>query len=97
MKHVAAIQLHLEPIPPNPLKYLMISRHASSYLVTALAALAGCATVGPQEEERVASICPPDLTPACTTYMGKPLRCTCNSRDGLRQIFEPGSAGPPAH
>ena len=45
----------------------------------------GCASQGPREPEA----CPPGLSVYCETYLGKPQRCFCATREDLRDVLEP--------
>jgi hypothetical protein len=63
---------------------------ATLLIVSALLLLSACATDAPPllRDARYASLCPGDQTPSCVEYLGKPMRCQCSSRDGLREILE---------
>ena len=55
-------------------------------LMTATAAIVGgCASQGPGEPET----CPPGMSVYCETYLGKPQRCFCATREDLRGVLEP--------
>ena len=45
----------------------------------------GCASQGPSEPEA----CPPGMSVYCETYLGKPQRCFCATREDLRDVLEP--------
>ncbi len=64
-------------------------RFASSLAVLLL--MSGCASSGSASPETSAqhALCPPDLTPSCIEYNGQKLRCSCSSREDLREILEP--------
>lgn len=60
-------------------------------LLAAIVLVSGCASPGPADPETTAqySPCPPDLTLSCIEYNGKNMRCSCVSREDLREILEP--------
>ena len=60
-----------------------IARLCSMIASTALAC--GCASQGPAEPE----VCPSGMSVYCETYLGKPQRCFCATREDLRDVLEP--------
>lgn len=59
---------------------------ARFFPVIAWAALfGGCASQGPSEPEA----CPSGMSVYCETYLGKPQRCFCATREDLRDVLEP--------
>ena len=45
----------------------------------------GCADPGPTKPDA----CPPGMSVYCETYLGKPQRCFCATREDLRDVLEP--------
>ena len=67
------------------------SRRAVFSLLSAFLLMTGCASKDANmvSDNGSVSPCPNGLTLACYEYMGKPTRCYCSTRDGLREILEP--------
>jgi len=63
---------------------ITFARTSTTLLVAHL--VAACATGG---DSGKAEACPPGLTVYCETYLGKPQRCFCATRDQMRGVLEP--------
>ena len=55
-------------------------------IVSAALLVSGCATQGGSREPEA---CPPGMSVYCETYLGKPQRCFCATREDLRDVLEP--------
>lgn len=64
----------------------MRSRFVTGVLLTIAIVIGGCMSHG---SARKSGLCPQGLTYSCAAKVGKIQRCTCATREDLKQILDP--------